>query len=103
VSDSNEQAALRKRNLTAMWRLKAFEFLGSACECCGETDEAFLTIDHINGNGQAHRNRRKQAAYTYYKKIAMGDWREVQVLCWNCNMAKERPGGCPHQRVQVAQ
>src|SRR5690242_9253252 len=38
-------------------RLKAavIEAYGGKCECCGETEPLFLTIDHINGNGGERR------------------------------------------------
>lgn len=33
-----------------------------------------------------------------YKWLVANDFPPgFQVLCANCNMAKDRPGGCPHQ------
>jgi hypothetical protein len=36
-------------------REEAIHHYGGACACCGETELAFLAIDHIEGGGQAHR------------------------------------------------
>jgi hypothetical protein len=69
---------------------------GGRCNCCGEDELAFLVIDHVKGGGTADRG---SYAYAVYSRL----WREpinreeTQVLCANCNMAKERQGGCPHQ------
>lgn len=83
-------------------RSAAIAAYGGFCVCCGENQRAFLCIDHIDGNGAAHR-----------RSITGGDnangpmfflWLEknkyppgFQVLCWNCNAAKEHLGQCPHQ------
>jgi hypothetical protein len=28
---------------------------GGKCVCCGEAEEAFLTLDHVNNDGKQHR------------------------------------------------
>lgn len=71
---------------------------GYRCSCCGETTEAFLSIDHVNNDGAEHRrqvDRRK-----IYKWLAKNGYPEgFQVLCMNCNFGKARNGGiCPHQQ-----
>lgn len=70
---------------------------GYVCACCGETEEAFLSIDHVNNDGAAHRktmDRRK-----IYKWLARNGFPDgFQVLCMNCNHGKARNGGvCPHE------
>src|SRR3990172_11531866 len=30
---------------------------GPVCACCGETQDAFLTLDHVNGGGNAERKK----------------------------------------------
>lgn len=75
---------------------------GGCCACCGEPERAFLTIDHIDGNGMAHRRSLglTGSGYAFHKWLrANGFPPAFQVLCWNCNMGKGRTGGvCPHQR-----
>lgn len=71
------------------------------CNCCGEKEYKFLSIDHIWGGGNQHR---KQLGSKYiYSWLIQNDYPEgYQVLCHNCNMAKSFYGGCPH-KDQLAQ
>ena len=67
------------------------------CNCCDESEYSFLTLDHINNDGAAHR-----------KEVGSGDhiWRDLrknnypegyQILCFNCNLGKAKNEGvCPH-------
>lgn len=75
---------------------------GGACKCCGEDNEAFLCMDHIDGGGNDHRREqtgdRRGSASAIYKWLHDNNYPAgFQILCANCNMAKERPGGCPHR------
>lgn len=66
------------------------------CACCGEIQIEFLTIDHINNDGAKHRKEIGGRLYQWlYKKEYMPD--RFQVLCINCNYAKQWYGKCPHQ------
>lgn len=65
------------------------------CACCGELEERFLSIDHINGGGHKHRKTIKCNLYWWLIKNKFPDG--YQVLCHNCNMAKGLYGKCPHQ------
>lgn len=64
------------------------------CACCGESELAFLSIDHINGGG-AKDKREGVALWT--SLINSGFPSGFQVLCMNCNWAKYANGQCPHQ------
>lgn len=88
------------------WQKKRFEAvkrLGNKCVCCNETRVEFLTLDHINSNGTVHRRSFKRQQ-NYLQWAATASLREVcavlQVLCWNCNMAKAIYKICPHQGQQ---
>lgn len=100
----------RRRDIAKAWRRKLrarvlIKVSGStlpACACCGETQIEFLTIDHINGGG-----RRESLSYgshvAFLADIVSGKRRkdDLQILCWNCNMAKGGRSGwvCPHKRL----
>ena|ERR1017187_690727 len=79
---------------------------GCKCACCGETEFAFLVLDHVDGNGNAQR--RSIAGFTNYGGMNFHRWLikndfpdGFQVLCFNCNNAKAyNPGGCPHVAQQ---
>ena len=70
------------------------------CACCGEKNFFVLTLDHIDGLGAKHR---KEIGVTGSGNFAQ--WLRlnnfppgIQVLCYNCNFAKEKCGGvCPHE------
>ena len=69
---------------------------GYKCACCGEANEKFLSLDHINNNGAEHRkmvDRRKIYYWLKKNNYPFG----FQVLCMNCNFGKARNNGiCPH-------
>lgn len=67
---------------------------GPVCRCCGETEIVFLTIDHIDNDGNIHRKQIKNTNITRWLK-SRGYPSGYQVLCMNCNHAK-RFGPCPH-------
>ena len=72
------------------------EHYGSRCACCGETEPIFLTMDHIDGGGTAHRESLNSGLYRWLIKNGFPDG--FQVLCYNCNFGKSRNGGiCPHK------
>lgn len=70
------------------------------CVCCGESEDKFLTLDHVNNDGASHRRELKSAG-----SIALHRWITqhhyppiLQVLCFNCNCGRRLNGGvCPHQ------
>lgn len=69
------------------------------CACCGEKEILFLTIDHINNNGNKERKELKKMGRTYYVWLRKNNYPDgLQVLCMNCNWAKGRFGLCPHIR-----
>lgn len=70
---------------------------GGKCTCCGEATLQFLTIEHLNGDGQAHRKAMKSSQGTYRDIISRNFPPEYTVLCMNCNHAKRFGNICPHQ------
>jgi hypothetical protein len=70
---------------------------GPRCMCCGETERAFLCIDHVNGGGYQHR--KEIGTGSFYRWLRKNGFPTgFQVLCFNCNMGKLLNGGvCPHQ------
>lgn len=72
---------------------------GGACNCCGESKVAFLTIDHINNDGT---KMRKEGLHSggghFYKRLRTSPLDPtLQVLCWNCNMGRKITVKCPHE------
>lgn len=93
------------RDYNRRMRLSVIQHYGGKCVCCGETEEAFLCIDHVEGGGNAHRRElvsdsRGSASRMCQWLVLNGFPDGYQLLCANCNMGKERPGGCPHERMR---
>lgn len=87
------QAAIRKRA-----RDQLLEAYGGKCACpnCPETNPAFLCLDHVNGDGKAHRM--KIGSHTYADLRRRGFPKEgFRLLCWNCNSMTRFGRKCPHE------
>lgn len=77
------------------------------CACCGEREDLFLTIDHINNDG--HKDRKSSFVSGTGRRVTGGQWvykqiinnnfpSDIQILCYNCNCGKARNKGiCPHK------
>lgn len=93
-----DRARAKQREISRILKDSAYAAYGGyVCSCCGETEEAFLSIDHVNNDGAEHRrdvNRRK--IYKWLRDNGYPDG--YQILCMNCNFGKARNGGvCPHK------
>lgn len=75
--------------------LQAYGGPRPGCSCCGEQLAEFLTLDHVEGGGRAHR-RLKGNQSVYYELRARGYPAGFRVLCFNCNLAFGLYGACPH-------
>lgn len=72
-----------------------FDNYGNVCSCCGETEIAFLTIEHTLHNGKQHRVSKKSAIYKDI--IDKGFPSDLTLFCSNCNFATRYGQPCPHQ------
>ena len=96
----NSNSRIRNYSL----KKEVFNYYGDMCKCCGETEIAFLSIDHINEDGANHRklltgSSRTGGGTPTYRWIKKNNFPDgFQVLCFNCNWAKSH-GGCPHQNT----
>lgn len=103
-----EVAAIRKaesektKRDQAVCREQVFAAYGGyKCNCCGESEPMFLSIDHIDNNGAEERKSGQYAGsgYGFYRWLRKSGFPPgYQVLCMNCNTGKHKNGGvCPHQ------
>ena len=70
-------------------RAAVLNLLGSSCAACGETEPDFLSVDHVHNDRKLERSRN---SITWKTDIVRGvsDPSRYQVLCRNCNEAKQR-------------
>lgn len=90
----------RKKEQDRALKAEIIKAYGGKCECCGETTHEFLTIDHRNGDGAAHRREMGKLCkgryfYRQLKKLGFPKDR-FRLLCFNCNIARGFYGYCPH-------
>ncbi len=81
-------------------RGKVLDHYGRVCNCCGESCEIMLLIDHVNNDGKEHREETNtKPGLRFYRWLIKENFPEgFQTLCFNCNWGKFRNGGtCPHQ------
>jgi len=83
-------------------RLNVLAAYGNKCACCGETEPKFLSIDHINGGGKEDREKYSHGpGVNWYNYLLREHPDHVQILCYNCNMAKGHYGACPHRTEEL--
>ena len=76
-------------------RATAITKYGGSCVFCGESFEPFLTIDHINNDGNKLRlqQRGKNSGFNIYRWLRLNNYPDtVQILCLNCNNGKYKIG-----------
>jgi hypothetical protein len=78
-------------------RAKVLRHYGGTCVCCGESNLCFLTIDHVHNDGNLHRKAHvgegdyEGSGYSIYRYLEKRQYPtdRFQVLCYNCNGAKQ--------------
>lgn len=99
---NNEDHHQRQRDFYRHLAMEVIIAYGGECTCCGENNFWFLTLDHIENDGAEHRRMiNKKGGRDTYVWAKANDYPPIfQVLCANCNFAKQRFGGnCPHKGV----
>lgn len=91
----------RKGNADYRERLKnlVYDAYGNSCACCGETERAFLSVDHIGGGGRKHREEVGIGSSRMYRAIIESGFPKdkFRLLCMNCNFAIRFGSPCPHE------
>lgn len=102
---------VKQREYRTQLKNQVLDHYGRVCRCCGETEELFLTLGHLNGDGAAHRKSLGLSGPGGRKGSGSGAalWRDVirrgfpddfGIECINCNMGAFRNGGvCPHVKL----
>ena len=76
------------------------------CNCCEYTGIDFLNVDHIIPKREMEKDPKmiEMGFKASRKAHSLNGWlitnnfpKGFQILCWNCNFAKDKLGKCPHQ------
>lgn len=96
-----EKQRKEARDRRSLLRDEFITAYGGRCSCCAETEPAFLTLEHLNRDGKAHRNAVGDAPDSVLRDLKVRGWPHdgYALLCFNCNNARWRLGRCPHQKV----
>lgn len=72
---------------------------GSVCNCCGEAEKVFLTLEHRNRDGSKHRLSVGNTSAQVYADLKKRGWPkdDYELLCFNCNRGAWVLGACPHR------
>lgn len=87
---------------TAKLRLKdevIAAYGGYRCNCCGTEHKVFLCIDHVNNDGAEQRRAGIDGVQLHRWLKKNGFPEGYQVLCFNCNFARQF-GPCPCKQAQ---
>lgn len=95
----------RARDYRKIWeqkkRIECLTYYGDgklSCICCGESVYQFLTLGHINDNGQEERKLYGNQMNIILRLIKLGFPEGYETVCWNCNLGKRSNKGiCPHK------
>ena len=95
--------SLRNKKYNREVRTQVLEAYGNKCNCCGESKQEFLAIDHINGGGYKQRKTLSNRSSTglYMKLREWGYPEGYRVLCHNCNQSRGFYGYCPHDKITI--
>lgn len=72
---------------------------GSACSCCGEAEEIFLTLMRCGDDHGTDRPTSGRVSAALFRQLRDAGWprADYRLLCWNCRHAVVTLGSCPHQ------
>lgn len=93
-----EYFSKKQREYNRRLRAEAIATYGGRCDCCGETELAFLCIDHVGGGGRKIHSK-YGLGYSFYLWLKKRAYPRdgLRVLCANCNQAVRGGQGCPHK------
>lgn len=87
----------RGRRYRVSRREQVIKVYGGKCKCCGESKIEFLSIDHKQQHGAAHR-RKVGTSHRFYGWLIRNNYpKQFQLLCNNCNQSLGNYGYCPHR------
>lgn len=97
-----------KKRENSFLKQTVIEAYGGSCYCCGESNLAFLTVDHVNNDGKDHRieltgSDRSGGGQAMYRWAIKHNFpSSLRIACWNCNCGRSinNNGLCPHETAR---
>lgn len=88
----------RDKDRHAKHRKLVLDHYGRSCECCGESNECFLTVDHIV-EINSKKKRQELGHNGIYQWLVRNNFPlGFRIMCYNCNCGRSKYDGvCPHK------
>ena len=92
--DNNQRYELKKlqylsaqKHQRQLIKKEVFDYYGSKCQLCNESNYEKLSIDHIDKNGRQHRKSvlKIDSGSQFYKWVYKNKPDNLRILCFNCN------------------
>lgn len=102
AKECHDNASVSQKVKRQESKVIVFKHYGNCkCQCCGESDVRFLTIDHVNGGGSSHRLKLRKGGWNFCRWLIRNKFPTgYAILCFNCNCGRGANGGiCPHKDV----
>lgn len=98
-AEIRERVRLNYQSRYSALKVDVYAAYGNKCACCGEKNDAFFTLDHVNNDGREHRDELgSNGGMHILLWIKDNNYPDtIQLLCANCHLAKTRMGVCPHK------
>lgn len=96
----NKEKELKKQRIARLkLRVQVINHYGGKCQCCGEIELNFLTVDHVNRDGNKHRKQIGIGGGVLYGWLRKNNFpKGFRILCHNCNWGVHVENGvCPHK------
>lgn len=69
---------------------RVYDHYDNQCAKCSERDPRKLCIDHVHNDGAKERRKGLRGDALCRHIIRTGTWIRYRLLCWNCNIARQR-------------
>lgn len=102
--ECRERDNATKRKIYQNNKALVYKQYGNKCRCCGEDEQKFLQLDHVNNDGASHRREiGLRSGSLFHKWVIENNFPDnLQLLCANCNQGKLLNNGvCPHQESKI--
>ncbi len=98
IEHRRAQARINYHSRYTALKVAVYHAYGDMCKCCKSVANESFTLDHVNNDGNAHRDiLSTKGGETMLRWIRDNDFpSSIQLLCGNCHLAKTRQLPCTH-------
>ena len=98
--DCKDCSNIRGKEFRKKQKIEFINAYGGCCQCCGESEISFLTIEHIRNSGNKLIYAAKYTLISRLKRLGWPD--EYTCLCYNCNMSTKEYGTICIHKINIS-